>query len=194
MKTDSYKTFHYPSDYDEQECEKFITEWLGFAIFIAVDTLKYSKRYVGLDLARTAALEGIFRTYFIAKDGYSQGETKSLIRMMVKRCFWSFCVIFGYLPSSGQIFFPKEFVNYDVFFRDRSNKKHFFDDLDINIINEFVESFSERERDIHTLYLGGYDFAEISRKIGYANKSSPLKMHKRMIERLKIKINRTRKI
>src|SRR6185369_1663885 len=110
---------------------------------------------------------------------------KGLVRMCAKRCFWSFAVIFGYLPSSGQIYFPKKFISFEDFFTRKSTGKDVVNEMDTHIINEMIKEFPLRESKIHQLFIAGYDYAEIGRKLGYKNKSSPLKMHKRTLKRVK---------
>ncbi len=190
MKTDSYKCFTYPEDYDEKLCEEFINHFTGFAVYIANLTLKLSGRYFGLDLARSAAFEGLFKSYIVCSEivDCSYERKKGIIKMTVKRCFWSFARIFGFIPSSGQTYFPKGYVDFKDFFREKTIDSTTYHDCDLKIIKELIELLPDRERDIHHLYLAGYDFAEIGRKLGYKTKTSPLQMYKRSIERLKEKI------
>lgn len=187
MKRDSYKTFTYPSDYDEKKCEEFINHFINLAMFISVDILKRSNRYFGLDLARTAAYEGCFKAFILSSkiENIEYKHQKGYVRMCTKRAFWSFATIFGYIPSSGQIHFPIEWIDYDSYFSEKKTESNFYNDIDVNIINNIVKNFPEKESEIHQLYISGYDFAEIGRKLRYKNKSSPLKMHQRTIERVK---------
>jgi hypothetical protein len=187
MKTDSYKCFTYPDSYDEIACNEFIDHFTGFAIHIAIDILKNSGKHFGLDLAKTSAFEALFRAYiFCSKSEITDYlRKKGIIRMMVKRCFWSFATIFGFIPSSGQSYFPTNWVDFKDFFSETTKKSNIYDECDIKFINNLIQLLPARERDIHHLYIAGYDFAEIGRKLGYKNKSSPLKMHQRTIKRIK---------
>lgn len=187
MKSDSYKTFTYPDDFEEKECDEFINHFINLALHIAIYTLKNSGRYFGLDLAKTAAYEGCFKAYILSKkiENIDYKHCKGFVRTCVKRAFWSFARIFGYIRSRGQVYFPTAWIEYESYFRDRSESSDAVNKIDSKIINEIIKDFPDRESEIHQLFLAGYDYAEIGKKLGYKNKSSPLKMHKRTLERVK---------
>jgi hypothetical protein len=189
MKSDSYKTFTYPESYDEIECEKFIDHWKPLAFFIAFNILKSRKLFYGLDLARSSALEACFRTFVVTeklgiKDYF---HIKGILRKIINRTFWTMATVFGFIASSGQIYFPKYFVDYETFFKNRAIDFN-YSEIDANMIKEMASCFPEKEYQIFQMDLAGYDFVEIANKLGYANKSSPLKMHYRSIERLKNRV------
>lgn len=190
MKRDHYRTFTYPSDYDENACEEFIKHFVNLGIYIAIDCLKRSNQYFGMDLCKSAAYEGCFKAFLLSSkiENPDYKHKKGLVRMCVKRAFWSLAIVFGYIRSSGQSYFPSVWVDYNNFFKDRSAPDNFSDNVDIHIVNEIIKTFPNKEYEIHQLFLSGYDYAEIGRILGYKNKSSALKMHKRTLYRVKEKL------
>jgi|GEM_PF-5875682 len=182
--------FTYPEEnYDEQEFNIFFEHWKGFAITITTDIVKNRKLYFGLDLCKSSAFEGIFKAFLAIKklkyDEYL--HIKGIVRMCVKNVFWTFCRLYGFIPSSGQKFFPTSFVDFNEYFKNSTTPNE-ISKIDANILMKIINDCPEKEREIWSLYLTGYDFSEIANKLNYANKSSPLKMFYRSVERIKSKI------
>lgn len=180
-------SFTYPEEkYDENEFNIFFDHWKGFAIAITTDILKNRKLYYGLDLCKSSAFEGLFKAFLVIKklDCKEYLHIKGIVRMCVKRVFWSFSRMYGFIRSSGQVFFPISYVDFFEFFKETTIPDK-ISNIDSSILMKIIENFPEKEREIWSLYINGYNFCEISKKLNYANKSSPLKLHYRSIERIK---------
>lgn len=138
---------------------------------------------------RTAALEGCLNGYiYMQKKGISEKDSahvRGILRLEVKRAFWDFTRIFGFVKSSGQKYFPEGFDEYSEIFKDHSlPNSGFFNDLDYAAIRLMVDQMPDKERIVFTLFLQGYDFAEISAHLGYHSRSSSRHIFDRMIERI----------
>lgn len=187
----AYRSFTYPEEYDEKECDEFINHFVNLGIFLAMNHLKNSRKYFGKDVAITAAYEGCFRAYLVSKklNAIEYKFKKGLVRKCVRECFWTLARMFGYIPTSGQIFFPTAWINFEDYFKEQTINSTTCDEVDHQILRDLIDQMPDKERDIFILHLSGYDYAEIARKLGYKGKTTALKIAKKKIRKLALQFS-----
>ncbi len=185
VKRNRQTTFPYPEEIDLCQANKFILEWQNLAIHIAFDLLCTRKIYAGRDTAESAALEGCYKAFTIVKrmSITCESHIKGIVRMNVKRTFWTMCIMNGYVPSRGQIFFPNEWVKWEDYFDERSAENDTPTEVDHRLMRDWISQFPDGKSEVVQLFLAGYNFYEIGVVLNQV-KSSTLKMFKRITDRL----------
>lgn len=91
---------------------------------------------------------------------------KKVISISIKQSLYAQLIYFGFIPDKKRIYFPKFFVPWDKFFKDKRGINLSFADYDIKELLK-KDVFTETEKTLIELYLEGFDYIEIAKKLGY---------------------------
>lgn len=186
-------TFSYPEKVDLEEANSFIKKYEKLSVYIGLKH-GFERRICNCrETFISGALEGCYKSFLILTEKFSKPWDEKLIRVVirsqVKRRIYSMAIIEGYLPSSGQVFFPKKWINWDEYFGNVGSTSGTRSELEVSLILETLMGLKDKNEDILLLFMAGYDFSEISQKLKYKGRSSSRVAFDRMIVRARKKLN-----
>jgi len=172
-------TVKFDDNVDMQKANEFLKKWESFGVYIGL-TEGFDKNLCNdRQTFISGALEGIYKAFVKLMHHYAEPWDEKLVRTVIrgqiKRNIYDMCIINGYLPSRGQVFFPKGWVNWEDYFQLYESNNDITATCELNYIESLIEELPDKDRDIMRLFAAGYDCAEISRRSGYKNKSAGLK-------------------
>lgn len=175
---------HETSDYDVNKANDFIEEWKNLAIYLSLEIAKRDTRFFSLDFVKSTALEACLRAYlYIEKNKITHiPYIRGVIRLSTKRTFWTLATYFGFVPSRGQVYFPKSWENYDELFKDQPLEGFIKNKLDNSLLKQLIKKLPDNKRFVFERYIEGYDFSEISKMMGFAVRSSSRHIFDRQID------------
>lgn len=176
--------FKNEKDFDEAKAEEFIKHFYPLSFYICKDYVTTRRIYCGLDVCESAAYEACFKAYQMEIDRPTVNylHQKGRVRICSKFGLISMLTTYGYLISSGQKYFPTEWVPLD-YFNQGSTIPNIADEIDKRQIECLLKSLgNEYENEIIDLFLLGYDFVEIGERLG-RGKSAISKKFQTIIKR-----------
>lgn len=186
-RTPGVVTCKFDRDIDQEKCEKFIKQWIGFAITVCNNRYKGSF-VVDRDIIKSSAMEALVNAYYVLeekfkKEIWGQGLQRKVIAIECRQCLYHQLVYFGVFKDKKRVYFPTEWVSWEDFFKDTAKKEENFMRSDLyRILCSGI--LSENESLFIKLLSEGKEPVEIAKITGYGTRW----VHQ-TIERAKLKIS-----
>src|SRR3990167_6476941 len=153
-------TFQFPKNPTEKQLADaniFINHWYPLSCHIAINLMKHMN-FSDYNLCQSVAYEACYRAFIIDEkiNDKKYLHQKGIVRKCTKWTFYTTLIINGKTPSSGQIFFPKDFVYWEDYFNHKSTPPS-LNSMDFNLIKSKFNILHPRQEKILNLYLKGYN-------------------------------------